>query len=318
MVTDRHLFSVLATAMKAAVDAGAYIRTHIDQHKDVTIKTSLADVVTDVDPACERMIRQIIASEFPAHQILGEESTAPGAEASISATAQVAGAPTLWIIDPLDGTTNFVAEIPLSVVSIGYAERGEVRVGVVFDPYRDELFYALSGTGAFVTSGALAGAWTAERAATLPGRKLSVSDVAELKRSIVATGFPARGEARARTTEAGFQLSGSVKSLRAFGAAALHLAYVAAGRLDAFWEYDLNAWDLAGGICLVREAGGTIEQLGGGQYDLRVRDIVVSGQPELTDEIQRFVASGPSSAAASAQSGDEAWADVARPEEWNG
>ncbi|MDQ0190894.1 inositol monophosphatase [Alicyclobacillus cycloheptanicus] len=287
---------VLATAMQAAAAAGAYFRARIDEQKDVKIKTTLADVVTEVDPACERMIRDIITAAFPNHSILGEETTAPGTEASAAAVAEVADHPSLWIIDPLDGTTNFVAAIPLSVVSIGYAEHGALRVGVVYDPYRDELFYAIAGLGAYVTNAADAKAW-GQRVSTgaslsMPGRRLQVTETDALHRSIVATGFPARGEVRARMTEAGWQLSGMVKNLRALGAAALHLAYVAAGRIDAFYECDLNAWDLAGGVCLVLEAGGTVAELGGGPYTLQVRDIVASGHPALTREIQSLVGAG--------------------------
>ncbi|WDL98047.1 inositol monophosphatase family protein [Alicyclobacillus sp. ALC3] len=286
------LHEVLSVAITAALEAGAYIRSRVHEAKQVTVKTSLADVVTDVDPACERMIRGHIATRFPDHKVLGEETTAPGSDAAATATAQVSDAAALWVIDPLDGTTNFVAGIPLSVVSIGFAEHGNVKVGVIYDPYRDELFVARDGSGASVCSGEEARAFVAadDPTAPLPGQTLRSSTHTELQESIVATGFPYRSEAREQLTAAGLQLARKVKNLRALGAAALHLAYVAAGRIDGFWEYDLNAWDLAAGACLVQAAGGTIQTVTGQPFDLNTRDVIASGEQALATAIQSHIA----------------------------
>lgn len=286
------LDDVVSVAVTAALEAGAYIRARVHEAKHVTVKTSLADVVTDVDPACERMIQRHIAAQFPDHQVLGEEATAPGSEAAANAAQELANKPSLWVIDPLDGTTNFVAGIPLSVVSIGYAEHGEVKVGVIYDPYRDELFVAQERCGAYVSNGEEARAFVAARGgvAQLPGARLQSSSHTKLRQSIIATGFPSRGAAREQTTAAGLQLVGKVKNLRALGAAALHLAYVAAGRIDSFWEYDLNAWDLAAGACLVREAGGDIQGIDGRPFDLTTRDVVASGERDLSAAVQSHIA----------------------------
>lgn len=127
---------LLTVAITAALAAGDYFRDRLHAEKTVKIKSSLSDLVTDVDPACERIIRDTIWSAYPNHQILGEESVAPGAEASAEAVHGVAEASHLWIVDPLDGTTNFVYSIPLSTVSIGYAEGGSLVAGVIYDPDR--------------------------------------------------------------------------------------------------------------------------------------------------------------------------------------
>lgn len=274
------------------MEAGNYFRSRIHTELEVKTKSSPSDLVTDVDPACERMIRDRIAKNFPLHHILGEETTAPGAVASSHAAAEVVGKTAYWIVDPLDGTTNFVHGLPLSVVSIAYAEGDTVQVGVIYDPYRDEVFYGLRGRGAYqATANELAVWMEAGRLEVdlkeadgidvadkpFPGRQMQVSPLVELGKSVVATGIPTRSDTYQQTTEATVQLLRHIKSIRALGAAALHLAYVASGRIDVFWEYDLNAWDLAAGVMLVAEAGGYVGELGGGSYHLQVRDILVSG-----------------------------------------
>ncbi|OFW75077.1 MAG: hypothetical protein A2201_13140 [Alicyclobacillus sp. RIFOXYA1_FULL_53_8] len=283
------LVQIAGVAVAAAQEAGDFFRAKLDSQKIVKTKSSASDLVTEVDPECERMIRERILHAFPTHEILGEESTPPGSEASATATAAVVGAPHLWVVDPLDGTTNFVYEVPLSVVSIAYAENGVIQVGVIYDPYRSEFFLGIRNLGAWRFTADDATDWLKAPSSVVPGRKLSVSISEELEDSVVASGFPTRARSRDLTTEAGFRLSARVKSLRSFGSAAMHLAYVAAGRLDAFWEYDLNAWDLAAGVLLVELAGGHCMDLNGAPYTLSVRDIVVSGQQRLGDTIRTMV-----------------------------
>lgn len=280
---------LLTVAITAALAAGDYFRDRLHAEKTVKIKSSLSDLVTDVDPACERIIRDTIRSAYPNHQILGEESVAPGAEASAEAVHGVAEASHLWIVDPLDGTTNFVYSIPLSTVSIGYAEGGSLVAGVIYDPYRREVFYALHGAGAFRAEAESAAAWSSTPTATLPGVRLLASDRTELEQSVVASGFPTRGAMRQATTEAGLRLADRVKNMRALGSAALHLAYVAAARLDAFWEYDLNAWDLAAGSLMVQEAGGVMQSLDLAGYTLRTRDIVAAATEPLAQALSSAV-----------------------------
>lgn len=276
---------VLATAISAAIEAGRHFSARLHAAKVVRTKSSPGDLVTEYDSACEESIRRQIHSIFPAHTVLGEESTAPGAAASEAAAKAVNLAEHLWIVDPIDGTTNFVHQLPLSVVSIGYATGGQLQTGVIFDPYRDEIFCGERGLGAFAASSAEAEAWAQAPTEALPGRKLAASQAVGLRGSVVATGFPSRSTVPIETTRVALELSRKVKSLRAFGAAALHMAYVASGRLDGFWEYDLNAWDLAAGALLVAEAGGTVEDLNGNAYSLLTRDVVAAGQLGLATEL---------------------------------
>lgn len=289
MTNDRFdLDAVLTTALEAALEAGDYFKSRFATELVVKTKSSIADLVTDVDPYCEQLIRTRIHQSFETHQVLGEESVEPGREASERATRAVAEESALWIVDPLDGTTNYVNAIPLSVVSIAFASRGELLVGVIYDPYREEVFYAQQGNGARLASRADVVEWlgrAADRQAGLPGMKLSVSSVTEMRRAVVSTGMPMRHVDRDVMTQRAMRLILEAKSLRTLGAAALHLAYVAAGRIDMFWEYELNAWDVAAGVLLIREAGGVVKDLHGGQYSLLTRDIVASGRTDTADHI---------------------------------
>lgn len=289
MAVREELLRVASTAVLAALEAGDFFSSRLAADKKIKIKSSPSDLVTEIDPECERMIRAQIAAQFPSHEVLGEETTAPGSEASAKATAAVHQKEHLWIVDPLDGTTNFVYETPLSVVSIAYAEKGRVEVGVVYDPYRKEVFLGIRGMGSWLSHSLEAAEWAKEASDSIPGRKLSVSMREKLEESVVATGFPTRAEARSLTTEAGLRLSERVKNLRAYGSAAMHLAYVAAGRLDGFWEYDLNAWDIAAGSLLVEAAGGYTVDINGAPYTLSVRDIVACGREALASEIRDLV-----------------------------
>ncbi|MCL6515725.1 MAG: inositol monophosphatase [Alicyclobacillus sp.] len=279
----------LATAVEAALEAGDYFRERVDSIRDIKAKSSPNDLVTDVDPACETMIRRRIGLRFPDHEVLGEETTEPGAAASAAAAERVWDRPHLWIVDPIDGTTNFVHHLPLSVVSIAYAADGNTQVGVVYDPYHREVFYAVRGQGAHLADAAAMRAWAGAPSDFPVGRRLVASPVEALRRAVVASGFPTRSRTYAETTANTARLFGQVKSIRALGSAALHLAYVAAGRIDGFFEYDLNAWDVAAGTLLVEEAGGCVGELGGGRYHLRVRDIVAGGRAELVKAMDRIL-----------------------------
>lgn len=272
----------LATAVRAAIAAGKYFSAQLHADKVVHTKSSPGDLVTEYDKACETMIRDHIHRSFPEHKVLGEEMTAPGSAASIEAATQVAAASHLWIVDPIDGTTNFVHMLPMSVVSIGYAEAGRVVCGVIYDPYRDEVFFGGLGLCASVAESAEAAAWAMEPTESLPGLKLTASKAEAFRGAVVATGFPTRSSAPEQAMQSALAISRKVKSVRAFGAAALHMAYVAAGRLDGFWEYDLNAWDLAAGACLVEAAGGTVRDLDGTPYSLLTRDVAAAGQAAFT------------------------------------
>jgi len=273
--------SLASAAFRAARAAGDHMIRRYRTELVVETKSSLADVVTDVDRACEEAIRRTLSDAFPHHRVLGEEGVRPGREAAVEALANCLDCTDLWIVDPLDGTTNFVHQLPLSVVSIAYASGGEVNFGVVLDPYRGEWFYALRGQGAYAAGDHDVRAWLAAPSEDWPGKRMRVSGVCELRRAVMATGLPVRHRDRKRVMQRATDVIAEVKSLRTLGAAALHLAYVAAGRIDVFWEFDLNAWDIAAGALLVQEAGGVIQSMQGEPYSLRVRDVCAGSDGEM-------------------------------------
>lgn len=252
--------SYTAVAVNCAAKAGEWIKTKLGTFTQLDLKYSAHDLVTEVDKGSERMIRKLIATHFPHHAFLGEEGVEPGPEAASKAIAEVQDAEYLWIVDPIDGTTNYVHGFPFFSVSIALAHRGKVIVGVVYDPTQDELFVAERGKGAYVH-----------------GRKMSVSSDPDLRSSLVATGFPADHHvALPANLQDLVRLAPKVRNLRASGSAALHLAYVAAGRLSGFWEHNLSAWDIAAGSLLVEEAGGKLSSLTGEPYHLGVRNIAAT------------------------------------------
>lgn len=249
-------------AVAAARDAGRLIRENVNRMKKVSLKTSETDLVTEIDQHAEEIVREYLERAFPDHTILGEEGVEPGTEAADRALKEAYDAAQLWIVDPIDGTTNFVHSFPFFCVSIALAQRGELKLGVIYDPIMDEWFIAEKGKGA-----------------TLNGERLSVSKEARLAESLVASGFP-RGEdgeprdSHAVNAKALFALLPRVRNIRTAGSAALNLAYVAAGRLSAFWEYALSVWDIAAGVLMIEEAGGRVSDTLGRPYDLGVRHIV--------------------------------------------
>jgi len=266
--------SFTAVAVNCAAKAGEWIKSKSGNITQLDTKYSAQDLVTEVDKGAERMIRNLVATHFPDHSFLGEEGVEPGPKASAKALEAVSEAEYLWIVDPVDGTTNYVHGFPFYSISIALAHRGEVIVGVVYDPSRDELFVAERGKGAYVH-----------------GRKMSVSQEETLSQSLVATGFPADPHAALPANLADIQaIAPKVRNLRVAGSAALHLAYVAAGRLSGFWEHNLSAWDVAAGSLLVQEAGGRMSDFGGEPYQLAVRNVLASNG-RIHDELSRELTS---------------------------
>ena len=252
---------LLNTAVKAARRAGAIInRAALDRGAlDVRAKRA-NDFVTQVDRAAEGAIIEIVRRAYPGHAILAEES---GRLAS-------AGAEYCWVVDPLDGTTNFIHGFPQYCVAIGIQHRGATVHGVVYDPAKNELFTASKGRGAF-----------------LDDRRIRASKCPQLKDALVSTGFPFKEMARLELYMKQLQkiMQGS-SGVRRAGAAALDLAYVAAGRCDAFWEMGLSAWDMAAGALLITEAGGLVADLDGEQTYLESGDIAAA-TPKIFDELLR-------------------------------
>ena len=250
---------MLNIAVKAARRAGAIINRAALDRTQLEIRAKHAnDFVTQVDKAAESAIIDIIRLAYPDHAILGEESGAlegkPGVK-SASPKSEYR-----WIIDPLDGTTNFIHGFPQYCVSIALRHRGAIEHGVVYDPSKNELFTASKGRGAF-----------------LDDRRIRVTKCANLKDALVGTGFPFKEMSRIdlyfRQLREVMQTSSGV---RRAGAAALDLAYVAAGRLDAFWELGLSPWDMAAGALLIQEAGGMVGDLTGDAGWLESGDIAAA------------------------------------------
>ncbi len=207
------------------------------------------DFVTEVDLIVEKEIIACIRGRFPEHDILAEESGEKQRCSSLQ-----------WIIDPLDGTKNYIHGFPFFSVSIALRRDDQVVVGAIIDPIRNELFHAVKDGGAY-----------------LNGTPLSVSDTTEFNRALIATGFPFRAKELAEPYFQAFTaMFHEVSDLRRAGSAALDLAYVACGRLDGFWEIHLNLWDIAAGCLLVREAGGKISDIWGRQNHLATGHIVAS------------------------------------------
>ncbi|MEK4508726.1 inositol monophosphatase family protein [Paenibacillus sp. FSL K6-2524] len=271
--------SPTAVAINCASKAGEWIKSRLGLVKELDTKLSAQDLVTDVDKGAELMIRKLILTHFPDHDILGEEDVAPGAAAAVKALSEVRDSEYLWIVDPIDGTTNFVHGFPYFCVSIALAYKGEVIVGVIYDPIRDELFVAEKGKGAYIH-----------------GKKSEVSNDGSLSDSILAIGFnPDRDFALPVNMKGITALSGEVRSLRAVGSAALHLAYVATGRVSGYYEVGLNSWDVAAGVLLVTESGGVVSDTAGNPYHLGVRNLVATNgkiHAELLETLSAADATG--------------------------
>lgn len=264
--------SFTAVAINTASKTGEWIQSKLGDFNTLHTKYSPQDLVTEVDKGAELMIRKLIQTHFPSHSILGEEGVEPGPEASKAALAEVSDAEYLWIVDPLDGTTNFVHGFPFFSVSIALAYRGEVIVGVVYNPVHNELFVAEKGKGAY-----------------LRGKRMQVSQEAALRDSLIATGFPADREGAMVENLKGIQaLSPRVRNLRVAGSAALHMAYVAAGRLSGFWEIGLNSWDMAAGALLIQESGGSVTDTLGNPYHLGVRHVLATNGHIHAEMVQQL------------------------------
>ncbi|KAG7376122.1 hypothetical protein PHYPSEUDO_014408 [Phytophthora pseudosyringae] len=251
--------AMLDVAIAAARAAGAHMKAHLSTSRVEKTKSSKDDLVTVVDKQCQDLVFATIKQTFPSHELLGEESVAPGSEASARALLDLVRKDWLWIVDPIDGTTNFVHHRPASVVSVACAHLGEVVVGVIYDPYRDELFTAQKGRGAF-----------------LNGQPARASQESSFSEALVGFGIGTKDSVRLPMLDCAREFSAKCRGLRLQGAAAIELAWTAAGRQSAFYELDLNSWDVAAGALLVTEAGGHVSNSDGTPFSLSTRHIVAS------------------------------------------
>jgi myo-inositol-1(or 4)-monophosphatase len=231
---------MIEIAIEAAREAGRILQDYRGRSYEVKTKYDQQfNLVTEADKASERAIIDVILRYYPEHQILGEEGGAVATRSEYK-----------WIIDPLDGTTNFTHAFPIYSVSIAVEYRGEVVAGVVFDPTADELFHAERGSGAYLND-----------------TRLHVSRVEELSRAMLVTGFPYNVQENPNWCHERFiAFLMHAQAVRRLGSAALDCAYVAAGRLDGYWEVALQPWDKAAGQLLVTEAGGRISNFEGGLH----------------------------------------------------
>jgi len=229
---------MLDFAIRVAQDAGRLLRDRVGTTIDIGHKGAI-DIVTDVDLASEQLIRDHIATHYPRHEVLAEE----GGLAENSSEYR-------WIVDPLDGTTNFAHGYPVFCVSIALEWKGEIILGVVYNPMRDELFAAERGGGA-----------------ALNQRPIRVSKTSDLTQSLLSTGFPYDVKTSKWTNLNHWtNFTMNAQALRRDGAAAIDLCYVACGRFDGFWELGLNPWDTAAGAIIVEEAGGRVTDFSGNAF----------------------------------------------------
>jgi myo-inositol-1(or 4)-monophosphatase len=235
-------------AKNLARQAGRLLAEKVTSKNQIYYKGAI-DLVTEADKMSEELILAEISRQYPDHGILSEESAVKNEQATLR-----------WIIDPLDGTTNYAHGFPFFCVSIALEKEGSVELGVIYDPTREDLFFAERSGGAY-----------------LNGKKLHVSSVSDLSRSLLATGFPYDIRVSKDNNLNYFHsMATKAQAIRRAGAAALDLAYLAAGRFDGFWELRLKPWDTAAGCLMVTEAGGVISDLAGGKWHLQSPSLLAS------------------------------------------
>jgi myo-inositol-1(or 4)-monophosphatase len=254
---------MLDQVIEIAKKAGRFLKENEGKISEIKEKGSFTNLVTDIDKGSEAMIKSFIQQNFPGHGILAEESGAS------SPTSEYR-----WIIDPLDGTTNFTHAFPVYCVSIAVELKGELIAGAVYDPNFDELFSAEKGAGAYMN-----------------GRKLQVTSTDKLEKSMLATGFPYDVRNNPFNCVQHFEeFLVKAQAVRRLGSAALDICYVAAGRLDGFWEVNLHPWDTAAAVLITTEAGGKVSGFKGEKYSIYQRDIVLSNgtiHDEMLDLIKK-------------------------------
>lgn len=253
---------MLNTAVKAARRAGTVIMRHADRLDRLAVEPKgRNDFVTEVDRRAEAEIIDILRGAYPDHAILAEESG-----------THHAGDRYLWIIDPLDGTTNFLHGYPHFAVSIALQSKGKLEQAVVFDPHRNELYTASRGQGAHLND-----------------RRIRVSKITDMQHALLGTGFPFRSQEYLDLWVRTFRvLMPDSSGVRRAGSAALDLAHVACGRFDGFWEFGLHLWDMAAGCLLIEEAGGMVSDPAGGQDHFHSGNLL-AGNPKIHEEMLKRI-----------------------------
>ncbi len=252
----------LNIAIQAVRSAARLITRSFDRLDMLQVQEKEAnDFVTQIDKLSEQEIITTIRNHYPNHAILAEESGAQAGKDEYE-----------WIIDPLDGTTNFIHGFPHFAISIALTRNAQLEVGVIYDPLKQELFSAVRGGGA-----------------QLDNHRIRVSKCQKMNHALIGTGFPyKKNEYLSRYLKVFEQIFPQVAGVRRAGSAALDLAYVAAGRLDAYWEFGLSPWDMAAGILLVKEAGGFVEDVDG-QSDCMSTGNVIAGNPKIFPQLAKLL-----------------------------
>jgi myo-inositol-1(or 4)-monophosphatase len=254
----------LPQAISIAVEAGKLLLPFFERRIGFEYKGDV-DLVTEADRASEKLIVSRLRTAWPEHDIVGEEGT-----------RDTHGGDYRWYVDPLDGTTNFAHGYPVFCVSMGLEFQGQLIVGILYDPTRNELFVAAKGNGA-----------------TLNGKPIHVSTTTTIGESILGTGFPSFKRHKNPNIHFYHQITLRSHGIRRAGSAALDLANVAAGRYDGFWEFNLNPWDTAAGVLLVQEAGGTVTRFDGSPFNIDSRETLASNtviHQELMDNFREIFA----------------------------
>lgn len=261
-MTEREQRELLTLAKELAVGAGSVLKRGFQSRKKIDYKGRI-NPVTDYDYKAEQYIISRIKKRFPDHEFLAEEGTATGSQSSYR-----------WVIDPLDGTVNYAHEFPMYCVSIALEHEGEVELGAVYDPEREELFHAARGHGARMNR-----------------EKLAVSDTDKLQRALLATGFAYDiGTSKKNNLGLFARMAKRAEGIRRPGSAALDLCWLAAGRIDGFWELKLHPWDTAAAKLIVQEAGGKVTRIDGSPYSIFDDDILASNVV-LHKQMQRVLSS---------------------------
>jgi myo-inositol-1(or 4)-monophosphatase len=248
-------------AVEAARQAGAIMLEGRKAFKlsEVMSKQGSRDILTEYDTKCQEKIYEVIKDKFPEHAFLGEEDVEPGREAATKAIELLSEEDHLWIVDPIDGTTNFAHSMAISGIIIAYCKKGLCTFGLIYDPYSDEMFTAWRGKGAYMN-----------------GHRISVDKVTDIRDAVLCTGSPPNLDSLQGCLNAQTALSSQCRTMRILGSAAINLAWVACGRLSSYFETDMNVWDVAAGSLLVEEAGGRVSDVWGQPYRLQTRSYVCS------------------------------------------
>lgn len=245
---------ILDTGIKSAREAGRII---VSNKAGLIKEKSKSDYVTEIDIRCQDKIKEVIKAAFPDHNFLAEEDG-----------KEFVSEKSLWIIDPLDGTTNFIHDLKHSAVSIAYYNENEVKVGIIYQPYTDELFHAVKGKGAY-----------------LNGSRISISEQRDISKSIIATGMPFRKPEKIPVYfDCLSKILSSCSGIRRMGSVAIDLAYTACGRFDGFFEGWLSPWDIAAGKIIIEESGGTFTDFNG-EHNYFDHGCIITGNKEMHREL---------------------------------